>query len=195
MEGSTDTKDRTEREPKASDLLPPDAPDGLKAAADGEDLPGADEGEQLKAEFSALDYLTGATKALTFDVPVRYDTEEGEQEIKFRIRQLDGARIIEIEDENTQGAGPFAKLDDVAFNAALVAEATEYIEDATGKREEIKGAEFLGGVPDPAEAMRIRFKFQSGLLAGVAGEVRRVSGYAPGRVQMAQKVLQRAVGN
>ncbi|MCA1571142.1 MAG: hypothetical protein LC798_12665 [Chloroflexi bacterium] len=47
---------------------------------------------------------------------------------------------------------------------------------------------------DPADALLRVFMFQSGLLSGVAGEIRSISGYDPNRVGQAKRSLTRAVG-
>lgn len=169
--------------PSAS--LPDGAPEGLKKAADG-DANGVTVGE----ERDVLSYLLGATKPVEYDVDVKFDTPAGTKKLVFHIQQLDGKKIIALEDDNKKGSGPFAELDDIAFNAALVAEATVYLEDPeTGKKVEPDSREFLGGLDfgGPAEAMGLRFKYQPGLLDGVGGQIRSVSGYAPERVGTAER--------
>lgn len=165
------------------DDLPPDAPDGLRKAAEG----GADR-MTVGEERDALDFLLGATKPVEYDVPVKYDTSAGRKELTFRIRQLDGKVILKLEDSHKKGTGPFAELDDIAFNAALVAEATVFLTDASGREVDPKGHEFIGDLGfGPAEAMEVRFKFQPGILDGVAGQIRSISGYSPDRVGAAER--------
>lgn len=171
--------------------LPDGAPDALAAAARGEEVDGA-------GESQVMDYLLGRTQPLIFDVPVQYDTPTGQKKLVFAVRQVDGERILELEKEHRKGDGPFAELNDVAFNAALVAEACIAIEDPSVEGAEVdpKSEEFIGGVPGgPAMAMQLRFKYQSGLLDGVAGQVRSVSGYNPTRVESANRSIRDAAGN
>lgn len=172
------------------DGLPDGAPDALSAAAAGKEV-------DARGESEALDFLLGRTEPLVFDVPVKYDTRTGQKKLVFAVRQVDGSRILELEKENRKGDGPFAELDDVAFNAALVAEACVAIEDpAAGVEVDPKSEDFIGGAPGGvAMAMQVRFKFQSGLLDGVAGQVRSVSGYNPTRVESANRSIRDAAGN
>lgn len=176
------------REGPASQL-PSGAPDGLAAAANGGEVD--DDGER-----GALDFLLGPTKAVTYDLPVELDTPEGQQTLIFKLQQLDGDRILELERQHTKGSGPFALLDDLSFNAALAVEATTAIVDKkSGRSVDPKSSEFRERVPDPAIAMKARFKYQSGLLDGVAGQIRRISGYAPDRVGSAERAMSDAAGN
>lgn len=154
----------------------------IQRAASGAELTGAE-------ERSALDWLLGATVAMEYDVTVQYDTPDGLKPLIFHFRQLDGARIDEIDAEHRRGDGPFAKLDVQAFNAALVAEATVFFTDPSGKRTDPRSEEFRGGVPSPALAVQARFKKQSGLLEGVAGAIREASAYGPDRIGTAQRAL------
>lgn len=175
--------------PKPSAALPPDAPDALRTAADGK----ADD-VTIGGEHEALSYLLGATKPVEYDVPVKFDTPAGTKELTFHIRQLDGKAIIKKEDAHRKGSGPFAELDDIAFNADLVAEATVWISDATGRKVEPNSPEFDGGLGyGPALAMETRFKFQPGILDGIAGQIRSVSGYAPDRVGTAERATDRVM--
>lgn len=170
-----------------------DAPDALEraAGADAEDVDAKEEGE-------ALDFLLGATQALRFDVPVTLDTPKGPKKLVFVIEQIDGKKIIDLEKQYRNGTGPFAEVDDIGLNAAIVSEATKEIRDAVDEGATPKpgvdpsSEKFRGGIPSAADAMQIRFKFQPGLLDGVAGEIRRVSGYATDRVGQAERANARA---
>jgi hypothetical protein len=195
MEGSADVgkASPSERELDPKDPaagLPSGAPDALKDAARGGEVDG-------KGESEALGFLLGRTQPLVFDVPVKFDTPAGQKKLVFAVRQVDGSRILELEKEHRKGDGPFAELDDVAFNAALVAEACVAIEDPTADVEvDPQSDQFIGGAPGGAAmAMQVRFKFQSGLLDGVAGQVRSVSGYNPSRVESANRSIRDAAGN
>jgi hypothetical protein len=184
MEQGTATRPQ-EQDP--AEALPAGSPEGLKKAARGGKA-------STVEEAGALDFLLGPTTALQFEVPVQLDTDKGRKELTFVIQQMDGDRIIKLEDDHREGSGPFAELDDVGFNAALVAEGTVVIRDTTGRETAPDEAEFIGGAVTPADAMKARFKKQSGLLAGLAGEIRRVSGYEPKRVGQAEAPIRDAVG-
>lgn len=174
-----------------ADDLPGGAPDGLKDAARGH----ADEVD-AEQESEALNFLLGRTQPLLYDVPVKYDTPHGQKQLVFVVKQLDGERILEIEKENRKGDGPFAELDDVMANAQMVAEACVAIVDKrTGAEVVPDSEEFIGGAPGGATmAMRVRFKYQSGILDGVSGQIRSVSGYNPSRVEAATRSVRDAVG-
>lgn len=169
--------------------LPDGAPKGLEEAARGHEVDG-------KAESEALNFLLGATTPLLYDVPVKFDTPAGQKELVIVVQQLDGDRILALEKENRKGDGPFAELDDIACNAALVAEACVAIVDKASDEEvDPKSDRFVGGAPGGvAMAMKVRFKYQSGLLDGVAGQIRSVSGYNPTRVESASRSIRDAVG-
>lgn len=177
-------------EAKPSDVLSPDAPDGLRKAADG------DAGKvTVGEERGALEWLLGATTPVEYDVPVKFDTPAGTKELIFHIRQLDGKTIIKTEEGHRKGSGPFAELDDIPFNADLAAQATIYIKDESGRKVEPSSAEFDGGLGfGPALAMETRFKYQPGLLEGIATRIRTVSGYSPDRVGEAERATEAALG-
>jgi hypothetical protein len=156
-------------------------PDPVKKAANGAEL-------DAREERDALDWLLGATKPLEYTVPVQYDTPDGKREIRFRIRQLDGSTIEAIDAANRKGDGPFAKLDVQGFNAELATEATLWIE-TDSRRVEIRSPEFLGGMPSPPLAMALRFKYQPGILEGLAEKIREASAYSSDRIGNAQRVL------
>jgi hypothetical protein len=168
------------------------APDGLEGAAKDAD------GVGPKEESEALDFLLGATQALRYDVPVTYDTPKGSKKLCFVIEQIDGKRIIELEKEYRNGTGPFAEVDDIGLNAAIVYEAAIKIVEGSSSDDEkapaieVASEQFRGGIPSGPDAMQIRFKYQPGLLDGIAGEIRRVSGYATDRVGQAERAGARA---
>ncbi|MGH2939443.1 MAG: hypothetical protein ACRDPE_15150 [Solirubrobacterales bacterium] len=169
--------------------LPEGAPESLADAARGREINAAGESE-------ALDFLLGRTQPLLFDVPVKFDTDKGQKKLTLVVRQLDGARILAIEKENRKGDGPFAELDDVACNAAMVAEACVAIVDETaGVEVDPQTDRFVGGAPGGVPmAFQVRFKYQSGLLDGVTAQIRSVSGYNPSRVESANRSIRDAVG-
>jgi hypothetical protein len=188
-EASPSTRELDEKDPAKG--LPEGSPEALAAAARGAEVDGEGESE-------ALDFLLGRTQPLLFDVPVKFDTPAGQKKLVFVVRQIDGERILDLEKEHRKGDGPFAELNDVAFNAALVAEATVAIKDPSVEGAEIdpKSEQFIGGAPGgPAMAMQIRFKYQAGLLDGVSGQIRSVSGYNPSRVESANRAMRDAAGN
>jgi len=208
---ATDARKGADKEFKPSDELPDGAPDALKAATDAgphrdsdlaPDSPEEAKGmDAEKAEASALDFICGSPHALMYDVPVTVDIPGGQSAgLTFIIRQLDGARIIALEDEHTSGIGPFARLDDTKFNAALVAEGTVKIvekdkDDKVRAEMDPRSEKFISGFGSPAVAMEKRFSFQAGLLSGIAGQIRSVSGWRPDRVGIAERPVRDAVGN
>ena len=209
----TPQTEQTARKP--SDDLPDGAPDGLKQAADGK--PGKDpydpsgvteappkersepERAQIqdaaKKEISALDYLLGTVKPVKFTVKARLDTARGRAELTFHCHQIDGDRIITLEDQYKKGGGPFAELDDVRLNAAIAYEATDRLTDSSGREVDVQGGEFAGEMVDPRIALEKRFQFQPGVLAGVAAQVRQMAGYSGDRVEAAEVAIETAVSN
>lgn len=182
-----------QREP--SEDLPPDAPDGLRAAANGEDAAKKVSGAE---EHSAVAFLLGQQRAPKYKVPVQFDTDVGTLTLQWTIRALDGKTIDRIERANTDDSkGPLDPdaVDDLRANAELVAEATVQIEDATGAVTKVNDPDFLNGLVSGADALMARFHWQSGLLTGMASQVRRASGWAPDRIGEATRVMVDAAGN
>ena len=175
--------DTTSTTPKPSNGSPEGAlpPEVAKAAA-GETLTAAE-------EKSALDFILGPTQALEYNVPVQIETPDGLKPSTFRLRQLDPDVIDRIDASNRSGEGPFSKLDVSTFNAELVAEACVHIEDPTGRKVDPKSDQFRGGVPSPGLAMKVRFKYQPGLLETLAERIRESAGFGVDRVGKAQRVL------
>jgi hypothetical protein len=167
--------------------MPAGAPDALSELALGRDV-------SAEEERGALSFLLGKTRRLQYTLPVQYDTEEGMKTLRVRIQQCDDRKLNELDAAARDGDGPFAKLDTTQFNASVCAEGMVYVEDETGRRVMCDSEEWIGGAPNPVIAMEVRFKFEPGLLEGIAEEIRRVSGYAPNRVGSAQRVLVNAVG-
>lgn len=192
---------QTERPPSAD--LPAGAPDGLKRATDAK--PGTDpfptdgspeqKAEAFNDEVGALDYLLGQQAPQRFSVKTHVDTDKGRKALTFHLHQIDGDKIIELEDENRKGSGPFAELDDVRLNAGIVSEALIELEDETGKKTDAKSPEFIGQFVDPKIALEKRFQFNPGILAGVAGQVRGMAAYSGDRVEPAEHAVKRAVSN
>lgn len=212
MDERTDTR-KPGDEHRTSDDLPAGAPPALRTAADA-GMAGADEAPlagptpdrdrpvaEQRAEASALDFVLGAPRPLKYDVPVTVDVPGGRSaEMVFVVRQVDGSRILELEDEHTQGIGPFAKLDDARFNAALVSEACIEMQEKNSNGQVVRrvtadSPEFVGQFGSPAIAMEKRFGFQAGVLSGIAGQIRSVSGWRPDRVGQAERPIREAVGN
>lgn len=163
-------------------------PDEVRRAAAGEEL-------TSREEKGALDFLLGPTRALRYTIEVQLETDEGMKPLKFHVQQQDGARLAKLETENRAGDGPFARLDTVAYNSAVVHAATTAFTDATGRRVELESQDFVGGHPEGSlGALRTRFKFQGGIFEALSGEIQRVSGYSADRVGSAQRVLVDAVG-
>jgi hypothetical protein len=140
---------------------------------------GSDEDRQMdEAEKGALDWLLSAERPPPWEVEVQSLTPEGFKPLLFVVEPQDGRKIVEIEDRCTSGNGPLRKLDEIANNAELVAAATLYLEDpATGKKIDPSSPDFRGPIPSKATAIERRFARQAGLLMGVAGQIRSISGY------------------
>lgn len=178
--------DRTEPE------LGPGAPGGLEKAAGDEDQ---QKSVTPREEREALAYLLGSGgKAFAHTVPIEWDTDDGRKTIKWKIRSMAGTRIDEIEREARKDENdPFAGINQYQAAAGIVAEATVF--------PDVKSEEFRtppeGGRPDadPADALQRIFRYQSGVLVGLAERVREISGWGEDRVGQAKRDLVRAAGN
>lgn len=198
MEPSTVQHARPPEDPGAppSAGLPEDAPPAIRAAADGDTSDVTVGGEK-----DGIYWLLQPARAMHWECRVDYDTPEGIRPLRWGIRSLDGKRIDDIEQRNSTGEGPFAKVNQLTTNAELVAEASTIVRDSgSGRKIDLHSEEFrttpAGDVlASTAEALRLRMHFQSGLLAYLAEEVRRISGWSPDRVGQAQRVLVDAAGN
>lgn len=169
-------------------------------AQDREDIP-------VEAERDALDYLLGAKPPRLYGVTVELETDDGPAPLTFVIRAMDGRKIDGIEQRNV--AAGTGRVDVLAVDTQLVAEATTVLLSKSGRRLDPASEEFRTMLvtrtdtgeqtsithASPAEALEARFRTQLGLLSGVAREVRRVSGYDPSKVGQAQRRLVEASGN
>lgn len=167
--------------------LPAGTPEEVVEAAELDKLAETGDESADRAEATVLTWLLGPTEALEFDVDAWMDTPTGRQKLTFHFRQLSDTRITELEAEHRQGEGPFAEVDRIMLNAAKVAEATVYLQDADGRKVEIDGQEFRGPIPSSADAMRGRFKFQPGILSMVASEIDGAAGMRNDRVGAAKR--------
>lgn len=166
--------------------LAPDAPEELVLAARSEQ-PGKDDPEASKKEATVLDWLLGPTAPLAFDCVAHVDTPDGRQDLTFHFLQVDDKRLDELEKEHSEQTLMGRNVDRLMLNAAIVAEATVYFEDADGKRVDPKSPEFRGPIGSVADPMRARFKFQPGILGAVAEEIRGAAGLAMDRVEGAER--------
>lgn len=180
---------------------PGDEPEIIGRVATGDvkpaDVPAEEQAQLDEEERGALDWLLAAEQPPPYEVEVQFLTPQGFKPLTFVIVPVDGRKITDIEERNTSGSGPAIsrKLDEVANNAELVAAATLYIEDpADGAKIKLGAPEFKGEMPGAtaATALERRFARQSGLLMGVAGQVRSISGYNSDHVG---KARQRAVSD
>lgn len=177
--------------------LPPEV---LKARAGEEDL-------TVTEERGALEFLLGAPSPKVYTVPVDFDPGEGAMaKLKWVVKALDGRRIDAVEERNRNEAT--GRLDQITADCELVAEATLFFSDITGRRVKPTDDEFLtvqmrrpGEAPEevrmasPSDAIEARFRTQLGLVSGVAREVRRISAWDAERVGKAQRALVEAAGN
>lgn len=169
--------------------LPDDAPDAmLRAAQDAEVTVGE--------EKDALDWLLAGVRRASKTYPVKITTPEGLQTLYVHLHAVDGEREEEIDAECREGEGPFAKLNTTQFNAALVAEACEWVAGEKGKQMTPDSEEFTAGHPGgPAVALQNRFKFEPGIMEALAGRVRELSGRGGDRVGAGARTMVNAVGN
>jgi hypothetical protein len=137
-------------------------------ARDHEDIP-------EEAERDALDYLLGAKPPRLYGVPVEMETDRGSAPLTFVIRAQDGRKL-----DATEGRKVDPRSEE--FRTMQVRRVD------TGEETTITHA-------SPEEALEAQFRTQLGLLAGVAREVRRVSGFDPAKVGQAQRRLVEAAGN
>lgn len=177
----------TEQPPRPQGV-PEGAPESVDRAARGERV-------TPEEEHGALSYLVGPIEPLEYDVEVQIETPRGLSPITWKVRQMDGRRLLEIENTNTKGTGPFAEVDEVTSSAEILAEATVLMTDSSGRQMRPTDADFRGQYPSPALAIEKRFGRQTGLLLNLASEVRRISGYSNNRVGSAQRALADAAGN
>lgn len=162
-------------------VLPEGAPEAVEEAARGR-VP------DMNAERDVLDWLLAPQAPIVYEVPVEFDTEKGSMKLLFIIQSLDSMVIDRIERDNMDMTT--GRSADLTINAEVVAAALIKFRSPTSGREiEISDAAFMSGVPSPAVALEQRFHWQAGLLAGVASEVRRASGWAPDRVGTARRTL------
>jgi hypothetical protein len=165
--------------------LAPDAPEALVEAARSE--LGKDDPEGPKKEATVLDWLLGPTEPLEFDCVAHVDTADGRQDLTFHFRQVDDTRLDELEKEHSEQTLMGREVDRLMLNAAIVAEATLYLEDADGNQVNPKSEKFRGPIGTVADPMRARFKFQPGILGAVAEEIRMAAGLSTDRVEGAER--------
>lgn len=150
-------------------------------------------------EHGALSFLLGARQPLLYDVRTTYATPTGDKPLTFVVKQMDGRKIDEIETRHRNQTSGL--LDQLSADTELVANACVEIVDDTGERTSPVSEQFRTTNPQQpplastAQALEVRFREQMGVLSGVAREVRRVSGWAPDRVQTAERRLVEASGN
>lgn len=201
MEAAVST---TPRPPAPDAQAEPDADDRREAAVEAyaRDHDGLTEGN----ERDALDYILGPKPPREYDVKVEVETDAGPRPMTFVIRAMDGRKIDSIEQTHVSQAT--GVIDRFGADSEIVAEALVMLESPRRKVDP-RSAEFLTMKvrnrdtdeeedfvhASPAEALLARYRTQLGLLAGVAREVRRVSGFDAGKVSEAKRRLIAASGN
>jgi hypothetical protein len=169
-------------------------------ARDHEDIP-------EEAERDALDYLLGAKPPRLYGVPVEMETDRGSAPLTFVIRAQDGRKLDATEQRFVNAST--GVIDRTSADIAIVGEATLYLTSPSGRKVDPRSEEFRTMQvrrvdtgeettithASPEEALEAQFRTQLGLLAGVAREVRRVSGFDPAKVGQAQRRLVEAAGN
>lgn len=180
---------QTEKPEDRARGLPSDAPQVVVDQARGHETP--------EGRVSAVKHLLGQQRAPRYKVRVLFATDEGDAVMWFYIRALDTARIRAIEDAHTDKQSVLGDMDELSVNAELIVDSTMTISDGepgTPEYDELpqvkpNDEQFMRGVVSSADALRARFHWQEGLLAGLASNVRRISGWAPDRVGQAERVL------
>ena len=145
-------------------------------------------------ERSALDWFLEPQRPLRYRAEVQFDTPEGIKPMTMILRSIPQHDMEKIENRNRKGEGLMADYDDFQVNVEIVGEALVSVE-AGGESIEPNDPRVLSGLPSVAEAMKARFYYQPGVLAGVAAEVRRISGWGTDRVGRAERVLAHTAGN
>lgn len=200
MEASQAVATGTDRDATAAALddgVDTATPDVISELASGDrkadDVTAAD-------ELGALGFILAAGAVPKYNIPVDYLTDDEVRPLKplvFVVEPQDGLVIAKLEARHIKDG----VIDDIGSNASLVAEATIVIIDGlTGKQVSPTDPTWRGPFPEKGEAMARRFARQSGLLMGVASEIRRLSGYDPRRVHKSYRrgvdeAIIAAVGN
>ena len=183
-EGLTDAqRERIKQAPVLSE-----APEPVKQAAVGAKVSPDD-------ERTALDWFLEPQRPLRYRTEVQFDTPQGQKPLVMVLRSIPQAEMERIEARNRKGEGIMAEYDDFQANVEIVGEALVMLETPTGQEIEPTDPRVLSGLPSVAEAMKARFYYQPGLLAGVSSEVRRISGWGSDRVGRAERILTAAAGN
>lgn len=173
--------------------LPDGTPEIVRRVARGEKItPGQ--------ERVATAWFKAPHIPLTYKIPVQFDAEDGERQLTFFCRQLEGPMIERIERRNTEGEPPFGKMDELTTAAELIQEALVRIEEERGEPidagdELFRTTEDGTVLPAISIALMHHFRYQSGLLLTVASEIRRLSGFSADRVGQASRVLIGTAGN
>lgn len=193
METSTAAATRGPRSSGDGDPTLDDAPDAIRKAAAGEKVKSASE------ERKGVLWLLEPRKLIEYTVPFKFETPDGTEDLNFIVRALDGRLIEKIERAATNERT--GEMDELTAGANVLAEALARITDGDGgvidpsseafRRDPSSGEVFVS----TGMALLKKFKEQSGVLLMGAGEVRRVSGFAPDRVGTASRVLIDAAGN
>lgn len=186
-----------ERQP-GDELREQGAPPGLVEAAGApldEGLSASDAAEANQKEVGALDFMLSNPRPTPFTVEVQVDTPAGLKPLTFHMHQLDGSRIEKLENDHTNGVGPFATIDRLRLNAAKVAEATDKFVDHTGKEQTPGDPQFLGDAIAPEIAFERMFRFQPGVGDQLAERIDQMAGMTRDRVGIAEREMTAAVGN
>lgn len=205
-EAAREERAEQERRQREAERLPrsePDDPAALMAADAPESLRDAVREERIReidddGEKSAMSYLLGQQASPKYKIPFKFDTPAGLKDFEWHVHALDGKKIDNIEDANTdKSGGPFeTKLDDYTASAEILREASiKIVDKGSGEEILITDESWLARNADPAQAIKQRFHWQSGTMIALAGAVRRISGFAGDRVGEASRVLAVAAGN
>jgi hypothetical protein len=158
-----------------------DGVNAVAAAAEGND------GIPKESEIDGLDFLLGAPQVIVAETTVRIVLPNGgTQTLVFVIKQMDGRKLDRIEADNTHNGRP----DMITINSEVCAAAVLAIISPNGKTiapqtderwlnfKVLEDGEVIERrLPSRALAFEKRFRTQSGLLGGVADQVRKLSGF------------------
>lgn len=188
-----DTKPGTQQPPGRPDPLQgasAEAREAAEAAANGKP-----ENAPAGGEEALLGFLLGDTPPIVFDCEVKIALPPNgkDAEVVWELVQMDGADIDKIETANMPN-GPMGEANDLRINAELTTAASIAWVLPSGRRIDPRSEEFRRGVADPVDAMVRTFRYQQGILSGVAQEIRRISGWTNDRVGKAQAKPVAALG-
>lgn len=151
-------------------------------------------------ERSALDWMLGGPVNMEHVIPADYETPAGMLKVKFVTRMLDSRVLDEIQQRHVNDTT--GKLDKLSVDVEIVARATKYLTDPTGRQVPLDSEEYLTvrrknsrgeeesvKLASPHDALEYHWKGQEGVLSGVSDQITKTAGYSLDRVGAAQRRL------